>query len=182
MLKARRQPHQGRATLIKPVPKRAPAGRTAQHLCDGHLRLGVGGEPVRVAPVVVGDGGGVDVDAGGDVRVQRPRQWVRQCPGGDAADLQSRGQVRQHIGLGRGRRGGDAEGVGLVGDHPFGHQQLGQPAPQLPAFAGVRPRQSVGLRRGTQGGLAGVDLVDEHRGAVHGGGQTHRTLTATAGV
>ncbi len=82
MLKARRQPHQGRATLIKPVPERAPAGRTAQHLRDGNLRLGVGGEPVRVAPVVVGDGRGVDVDAGGDMCVQRPRQWVRQCPGG----------------------------------------------------------------------------------------------------
>ena len=48
----------------------------------------------------------------------------------------------------------------LGGDHPFGHEQLGQPAAQLPAFAGARPRQRVGGHRVAQLGLARVDLGD----------------------
>ena len=133
--------------------------------------------------MVSGDGVLIDVDVGGDVCVHRPREWIGQYAGGDAADLEARSQIRQHgFGVGRGVGDGDTERIGLAGDDPFGYQELGEPPTELTSFAGARPRQGGGLRRGSQHGLAGVDLVDGHRIPGHRRGEIHRTVTSTAGV
>ena len=100
---------------------------------------------------------------GGDAGEQRPRAWVGQRRGGDAADLQPGRDVGQHLVLGRRVLRGHAACRGLGGDHPFGHDQLGQPATQLPALAGARYRQRSGQRAAAQPRFAGVDLVDRHR-------------------
>ena len=94
---------------------------------------------------------------------QRPRAGVGQRRGGDAADLQPSRDVGQQLGLGRSVLGAHTAGRGLGGDHPFGHDQLGQPATQLPALAGAGRRQRSGQRAAAQSRLARVDLVDRHR-------------------
>ena len=79
-------------------------------------------------------------------------------------------------------RRGDAEGLGLAGDHPFGHHQLGQPAAQLPTLTGAGSRQRGHLGRAAQDGLAGVDLAHLDRRPGDGGRHAHRTVTVTAGL
>ncbi|ULN44678.1 hypothetical protein MI149_05605 [Mycolicibacterium crocinum] len=59
---------------------------------------------------------------------------------------------------------------------------MGEPAPQLASFAGVRPGQGRDVGCGAQGGLAGVDLTDVDVHPRDGCGHGHRTVTATAGV
>ena len=132
--------------------------------------------------MVVGDGDGVDIHACGHAGEDRPRQRVGQHGCRDAADLQPGRQVGQEVPLARSvGADGDAEDFGLADDHPFGHQQLGQPASQLPALTGAGPGQRGNPWRVSQNPLAVVDLGDRHGRAVHRR-DDHRTVTATAGV
>ena len=59
---------------------------------------------------------------------------------------------------------GQAAGGRLGGDHSFGHDQLGQPAPQLPALAGAAGRQRGAPRSAAQSRFARVDLIDRTPG------------------
>ncbi|CAG7159210.1 hypothetical protein PICSAR214_02844 [Mycobacterium avium subsp. paratuberculosis] len=78
---------------------------------------------------------------------------------------------------------GQAAGGRLGGDDAAGHDQLGQPAPQLPALAGAGRRQRRRPAPAAQPGLGGVDLDGGNRDAGNGRNRVaaHVTVTRTAG-
>lgn len=129
------------------------------------------GEPQRVAGMVVGHGVVGDRDPRGDGGEQRPRQRIRQHRGGDAADLQPSRRVGQQVRLGGGARRGQTTCGGLGGYHPLGHDQLGEPAPQLASLAGAARRQRGRARSVAQPRFGRVDLVDRYRDT--GDGRDH---------
>jgi hypothetical protein len=81
-----------------------------------------------------------DLDVGGNVCVQRPSERILQRRRRHAADLEAGGDVGQQFVLGRCAVDGESARGGLGGHDPFGHQQLGEPSPQLASFAGSRTR------------------------------------------
>ena len=141
------------------------------------------GEPERVAAVVVGHVVVAGLDPGGDVGEQRSGARIGQRGSGYAAQLQPRCLVGQQLGLGRRVSLGQTACGRLGGDQPLGHDQLGEPAPQLPALAGPASRQRGRTRTAAQPCLGRVDLGDGNRGAGNGGREVgaHVTVTFTAG-
>ncbi len=128
--------------------------------------------------MVVGHGVVGDRDPRGDGGEQRPRQRIRQHRGGDAADLQPSRRVGQQVRLGGGARRGQTTCGGLGGYHPLGHDQLGEPAPQLASLAGAARRQRGRARSVAQPRFGRVDLVDRYRDT--GDGRDHRSATMRA--
>ena len=141
-------------------------------------------EAKGVARVVVLDVGVADLDVGGDVRVQRPADRFLQRRRRHAADLEAGGDVGQQFVLARRAVGGHSARGGLGGHDPFGDQQLGEPPPQLPSFAGSCARQCGSQPRCAQPCFAQVDVTHQDGASAHRGGDVlaHRTFSPVASL
>ena len=128
--------------------------------------------------------GVADVDVGGDVGEQRSRQRMFQRRRRNAADLEAGGHVGQQVVLGGCAVRCHATRGGLGGHDAFGHDQLGEPAPQLSSLTGALPRQCGRQRRCAQPRLANVDVGHQYRNPADRCGHVlaHRTDTLTVGV
>jgi len=125
------------ASGVQPQPERPAPGRTTQVVGD----LGGAAEAPRIALEVVLRLSVGDVDSRRHVHEQRPAQRVGQHRRRDAPDLQPGRHVGQQLVLAGRTVGRQSAHLRLGRSHAFGHQQLRQPATQLPAFAGATSRQ-----------------------------------------
>ncbi len=85
-------------------------------------------EPERIAAVVVPHLFGTDPHRTGDPREHRAASGSGQGGGRDAADLEPGNVVGQQLPFGRRSVVGLVKRPGFGGNHPLGHENLGDPA------------------------------------------------------